>query len=71
MGQEKKQVMMELHGEFRSFVWEIFQAKVLTFYLDLLQKSGSTLPHSKEIQVLCWKLVTKLLQFIFVEIHKV
>jgi hypothetical protein len=41
------------------------------FYQELIQGTGSTEPHSKEIKTRCWALVTKLLHVIFVEIHEV
>ena len=62
---------MELHGEFMMHFNSIFITKVCGFYLDILGKAGSAPPQPAAVKALCWGLVTKLLQVIFKEIHKV
>ncbi len=64
-------VMLELHGEFQNHFRSIFTYMVMTYYLEILGKTGGPPPHDKTIMASCWALVTKLLKTIFKEIHAV
>ncbi len=65
-----KAVMMELHGEFITHFWAIFATEVMSYYLEILGKMGGAPPHTAEVKVTCWALVTKLLKVLFMEVHK-
>ncbi len=66
-----RSVMLELHGEFLMHFQAIFATEVTDYYQEILGKTGGLPLHDKEIKATCWALVTKLLQVIFQEVHKV
>jgi hypothetical protein len=66
-----KTVMMELHVEFLMHFNAVFITKVLSFYLNILEKAGSTPPFSTAVKASCWALVTKLLHVMFKEVHHI
>jgi hypothetical protein len=66
-----KSVMMELQEEFLMHFRAIFTMEVTNYYQEILGKTGGVPPHTFEVKVMCWALVTKLLWVMFQEIHKV
>ena len=68
---QAKGVMMELRGEFITHFRAIFTTEVTSYSQEILGKTGGAPPHTAEVKVTCWALVTKLLKVLFQEIHKV
>ncbi len=67
-----KGVMQEMLAEYKIHTSAIFITELTLYYDKILSKTGGDPPHTKEVKESCyWALVTKLLQTILKEVHKV
>jgi len=63
--------MQEMLTEYKIHTSAIFITELTLYYDEILSKTGGDPPHTKEVKESCWALVTKLLQTILKEVHKV
>jgi hypothetical protein len=66
-----KVVMLKMLAEYRILTSQLFITEIMLYYDEILLKTGSEPPHSKEVKESCWALVTKLLRTILKKVHKV
>jgi len=59
---QAKGVMMELRGEFITHFRAILTTEVISYYQEILGKTGGAPPHTAEVKATCWAMVTKLLK---------